>query len=214
MDLHIQSYINELIKYLYTVNGNVDWHSFINKYMSADIKILLTKIKSLIWVDKELSYDNGMQENMKLFMYYTKLLNKYQPLFDTDKLTLYILDVNSNNNIDDFIVNIVKNKINVLCRLLDVMNIKYELINKIQSSYDLVIPTGSITYNEPTEMFKNFNGILIADDLYNIYQSEEQKELNFFKLSILQLSKNGSITIDEILNQQYGFLKYQFKSDK
>ena len=214
MDLHIQSYINELIKYLYTVNGNIDWHSFINKYMTADVKTLLTKIKSLIWVDKELSYDNGMQENMKLFMYYTKLLNKYQPLFDTDKLTLYILDINSNINIDEFIVNIVKNKINVLCRLLNVMNIKYELIDNIKSSYDLVIPTGSITYNDPTEMFKNFNGILIADDLYNIYQSEEQKELNFFKLSILQLSKNGSISIDEILNQRYGFLKYQFKSDK
>lgn len=208
---HIQSYRNELIDFLYETNGNIDWNDFINKNMTLSPDKLLSKIKSLVWIDKDLAYDNGMQQNMKLFSYYTSLLNKYYSLISRPESVIHILNVAEGNDkselLDEFIFEEVKRKLNVLCRLLKLMRVKFELVTSLNKDSKIVIPTCSITYNNPNELFKNFNGIMIVDNYYNIYKHEEDKELNFFKLSIIQLSKNPEIKVSEIIDQKYGFLK-------
>ena len=207
---HIQSYRKELIDFLYGINGNINWDDFINKNMSISSEKLLSKIKSLIWVDKDLEYDNGMQQNVKLFSYYTSLLNKYYRILSLPSVVVYILNIPDDkiSPLDDFIVNEIKQKLSVLCRLLGLMNIKYQLVTSINDDAKIVIPTASITYKNPNELFKSFSGILVVDNYYNIYKREEDIELNIFKLSIMQLYKNTEIHISEILNQKYGFLKF------
>ena len=86
---HVQYYRKELIKYLFSINSNIDWDDFINTYMTVEPRKLLHKIKSLIWIDKDLSYDNGMQRNKQLFSYSTNLLNKYYPILRNE--CVYIL---------------------------------------------------------------------------------------------------------------------------
>lgn len=213
---HIQQYREQLINFLYEINGNIDWNDFINKNMSIPPNKLLSKIKSLIWIDKDLSYDNGMQQNIKLFSYYTSLLNKYYKIITLPDITVYIINVAEGNDkstsLDDFIIDEVKQKLNVLCRLLKLMRIKFELVTSLNKDSKIVIPTCSITYNNPNELLKSFSGIMIIDNYYNIYKHEEDKELNFFKLSITQLSKNPEIKIPEIMDQKYGFLKLIIKT--
>ena len=208
---HIQNYREQLINFLYEINGNIDWNDFINKNMTIPPDKLLSKIKSLIWIDKDLLYDNGMQQNANLFSYYTILLNKYYKLISLPDSIIYIIDIAEGNDkiesLDNFIFEEVKQKLNVLCRLLKLMRIKFELVTSLNEESKIVIPTCSITYNNPNELFKNFKGLIIVDNYYNIYKHEEDKELNFFKLSIIQLSKNSEIKISEIINQKYGFLK-------
>lgn len=227
---HVQYYRKELIKYLFSINSNIDWDDFINTYMTVEPRKLLHKIKSLIWIDKDLSYDNGMQRNKQLFAYYTNLLNKYYPILHNE--CVYILDVNGgdnvtvnssvdvnsnddvNSNVDQFIINEIKAKINVLVRLLSIMTIKYKLISSStlsqtnMSEIKILIPTGSITYSNPNAILDSFSGIMIVDNYFNIYNNEMDIELNFFKLSIYQLSKNTDITTESIINQKYGFLKF------
>lgn len=208
---HIQSYRTDLINFLYEINGNIDWNDFINKNMALPSNKLLSKIKSLVWIDKNLDYDNGMQQNLKLFSYYTNLLNKYYPLISKPESIIYILNVANEDQkihpLDDFIYEEVRQKLNVLCRLLKIMRVNFKLVTSLDQNMKIVIPTCSITYNNPNELFKNFNGIMIVDNFYNIYTREEDKELNYFKLSIIQLSKNSEIKISEITDQKYGFLK-------
>lgn len=208
---HIQSYRTDLINFLYEINGNIDWNDFINKNMTLPPNKLLSKIKSLVWIDKNLDYDNGMQQNLKLFSYYTNLLNKYYPLISQPESIIYILNVADEDKkihpLDDFIYEEVRQKLNVLCRLLKIMRVNFKLVTSLDQNMKIVIPTCSITYNNPNELFNNFNGIMIADNFYNIYTHEEDKELNFFKLSVIQLSKNSEIKISEIIDQKYGFLK-------
>lgn len=225
---HVQYYRKELIKYLFSINSNIDWDDFINTYMTVEPRKLLHKIKSLIWIDKDLSYDNGMQRNKQLFAHYTNLLNKYYPVLRNE--CVYILDVNDggncnsnvdgnsndvvNSNVDQFIINEIKAKINVLVRLLSIMTIKYKLISSStlsqtnMSEIKILIPTGSITYPNPNAILDSFSGIMIVDNYFNIYNNEMDIELNFFKLSIHQLSKNIDITTESIINQKYGFLKF------
>lgn len=207
---HIQSYRKELVDFLYGINGNINWDDFINKNMSISSEKLLSKIKSLIWVDKDLEYDNGMQQNVKLFSYYTSLLNKYYRILSLPEVVVYVLNISDDkiSPLDDFIVNEIKQKLSVLCRLLGLMNIKYQLVTSINDDAKIVIPTASITYKNPNELFKSFSGILVVDNYYNIYKRTEDIELNMFKLSIIQLYKNTEINISEILNQKYGFLEF------
>lgn len=208
---HIQSYRNELIDFLYETNGNIDWNDFINKNMTLSPDKLLSKIKSLVWIDKDIEYDNGMQQNIKLFSYYTSLLNKYYKLISQPNVILYIIDIAEGNDkiksLDEFIFDQIKQKLNVLCRLLKIMKINFKLVTSLDENAKIVIPTCSITYNNPNDLLKSFSGIIIVDNYYNIYRHEEEKELNFFKLSIIQLSKNPEIKISEIIHQKYGFLK-------
>lgn len=209
---HIQQYDKQIIDFLYEMNENIDWNDFIHKYMTLPDEKILNRIKSLIWVDKDLEYDTNLQQNSKLFLYYTNLLNKYYPIIHTPGITVYIIDFPKNEedgaNVDEFIKDEIRSKLNVLCRILTHMNIQYELINSpVNPDSKIVIPTSSIMYKEPNELFKSFTGIMVADNYYNIYLNEYERELNFFKLSIIQLSKNTEITIPEILKQTYGFLK-------
>lgn len=208
---HIQSYRNELIDFLYETNGNIDWNDFINKNMTLSPDKLLSKIKSLVWIDKDIEYDNGMQQNIKLFSYYTSLLNKYYKLISQPNTILYVIDIAEGNDkiksLDEFIIEQIKQKLNVLCRLLKIMKINFKLVTSLDENAKIVIPTCSITYNNPNDLLKSFSGIIIVDNYYNIYRHEEDKELNFFRLSIVQLSKNPEIKISEIVNQKYGFLK-------
>lgn len=225
---HIQNYKDKLINYLTGINENIDWSNFINTNMTLPREKFLNKIKSLVWVDKDIEYDNGTKENSNLFLYYTTLLNKYYPLFQSPsnssdmETQIYILDIaegeNRINPLDDFIIDEIRNKLNVLCRLLSSMRIKYKLVNKLDKNAKLIIPTGSITYENPNLILNsnsnsNSNDVstplhlLVADDFYNIYTQDDEIEFNFLKLSIFQLTKNKEITMSEILNQRYGLIK-------
>ena len=218
---HIQNYKDKLINYLTGINENIDWSDFINANMTLPREKFLNKIKSLVWVDKDIEYDNGTKENSNLFLYYTTLLNKYYPLFQSpNKLSeteaqIYILDIAEGENrispLDDFIIDEIRNKLNVLCRLLSSMRIKYKLVNKLDENAKLVIPTGSITYENPNLILNSNSShsthLLVADGFYNIYTQDDETEFNFLKLSIFQLTKNKEITMSEILNQRYGLIK-------
>lgn len=236
---YIQNYKDKLINYLTGINENIDWSDFINTNMALPREKFLNKIKSLVWVDKDIEYDNGTKENSNLFLYYTTLLNKYYPLFQSPnnssetEAQIYILDIAEGENrispLDDFIIDEIRNKLNVLCRLLSSMRIKYKLVSELDENAKLVIPTGSITYENPN-LILNPNGsngnsnlnnstsshsshsshpsyLLVADDFYNIYTQDDETEFNFLKLSIFQLTKNKEITMSEILNQRYGLIK-------
>ena len=211
---HMQQYRKQLVNYLLEMNQNIDWDSFINKNMALEPERMLNKIKSLIWVDKNLDYDNNQHHNLKLFNHYTSLLSKYTSILYNENYKLYILDVAPDDKLcsplDDFIITNIRAKINILTRMLKLMSINFTLIkSSIPSDAKIVIPTGSITYKNPNELFASFNGFMIADNYNNFFINESDNELNYFKLSVFQLSKNPDISISEILQQQYGFLKFK-----
>ena len=206
---HIQSYKNELVSFLTSMNENIDWETFVNTNMSLDPEKLIGKLKSLLWIDKNLSYDKGLQNNLKNFTRYTTLIHKYWSVLFAES-TIHIIDISDDTaqSLSEFIIEEVKDRISVLCRLFDIMNIKYELIKSVPNDSKILIPTGSITYKNPNSLLTNFKGLMLIDDFYNIYENENENELNYFKLTILQLTKNVDITIPELLSQQYGFLKF------
>ena len=206
---HIQQYRTEIINFLTEINGNIDWNDFINKNMSYPDDKILNKIKSLIWVDKDIDYDTGMYYNINLYTYYTNLINKYYPILSQPGIEVQILDFATDDkaNVDEYIINELRKRLSVLTHIFTYMRIPFKLTTSINPNAKLVFPTCSITYTEPNKLFNSFSGIMAVDDFYNIYVNEYEKELNFFKLSILQLSKNSEISIPDILQQKYGFLK-------
>lgn len=202
---NIQLVKTGLINYLTEINENINWTEFLNKYGNLNDEQILKRIKSLTWIDKDLSYNNESL-NSSYFRYYTSLINKFIPLFKSNKI--YILGVNPKNDndiIDEFLLEI-NQKINVIHRLLNIYNIQYEDVTSISGNEKIVLPTGSITFPNPTELFKNFTGLIIPDDFNNICFSDNDDILNNIILRIESVRKSN---IDEkvLMTKKYGMLK-------
>lgn len=202
---NIQLIKNDLVKYLSSINENINWSEFLNKYGTLDDERILKRIRSLIWIDKNLDH-NETSLNSTYFQHYTILINKFITLFKKDKI--YILNPdpeNSNDIIDEFLFEI-NQKINVIHRLLNIYNIKYEDITSISGEEKIIIPTGSITFANPTKLFNKFKGLIIPDSFNNICFSEKDEILNNVILRIESMRKSN---IDEktLIAKKYGMLK-------
>lgn len=207
----------ELAEYLYTLNENIDWNSFLNTYITLAPEKLLKRIKSLIWIDKDIDTTNKSINNT-YFEYYTSLINKF--IIPLRTHTIYILSSNSNSDTNAY-TNIpeefkieLDTKISVLHRLLNIYNIKYVDINStnsINNEIKILITTCSITY--PSNILNKLcfesnekPKLLIPDDFNNIYTNDNELILNHVKLAIKALCET-SLSETEILNISYGFLK-------
>lgn len=226
---HYQKYSKEINTFLYSINANIDWVSILNKYSGADDVKLLKHIKSLIWTDKDIDVtDEWLTSNDMLhfnmnrvntFEYYTKMISKYRTFIELKDLRVHILDIpeecgnkppSSEISVrNENITRIVKFKLNVLKTMLRMSGIRYETITQDTPMKDvkILIPTASILYKDPDEMMKEFNGLMIPDGLLNIYTSEQNREVCRFKLSVLLLKIDQDSTVEELLNQQYGFIR-------
>ena len=192
-----------LIDYLTEVNENVNWTEFLNRYGTLGDEKILKRIRALTWVDKDLSRD----DLPNYFEHYTKLINKFYPLFSkgANKVSILIPDVkNENDVIDEFMVELDQ-KVSTLHRLLDIYSIPYEDASTITGNEKIVIPTGSVTYKDPTKMFKGFGGLVIPDSFNNICFTKDDAVLNNIILHIESVMKSP---LDEktLLDKKYGML--------
>lgn len=194
--------VDEITVFLTGIQPNVDWNEFFNKYLSkTDIQIL-SRLRPLLWSDKDIERDYTMT-NSYYFDYYTKLLNKIPDLDDYD---IYIIDTNEDSLLDYYFTLMINHKISVLTRLLALKRLKYKLIRLSDINDQIsgfIFPTGSITY-PVSEIILPRNGLLIDDGYYNIYSTENEKKTNQIKIYILSLI-NTSLSPEEILDPK---LKY------
>lgn len=199
-----------LIDYLYTINENINWLDFINRYGTlSDIKIF-KRIRSLIWVDKSIEYESNMHLTTKYFEYYIKLLSKFTPI--TNKYPIHIIPPSPSKPhenptiIEEFSLDIAT-KFSILCRILTIFHIKYEIIDVANTpSLDdihILMPTGSLTYSqESMKMFDNFKGIVIPDGYDNLCFGADDEVLNNFILNIKALMMSAD-DVSELLRDDY-----------
>lgn len=201
---------NRLIDYLYTINENINWTDFFNQYGTMADKRILKRIRSLVWIDKSIEYDSTMQSTLKYFKYYVSLLVKFEsimykhgPIFIIPPKTVKNGDILNEFELD------VYEKYSILTRILNIMNVKFEDIkmDRIDSNelnkMNIIIPTGSITYDQETiNKFKQFNGVVIPDGYDNICFNENDELLNNCILNIkaLMMSPND---VTEIIKTDY-----------
>lgn len=182
-----------VINYLISINENINWVEFFNKFSTyPDVKIL-KRIKSLVWIDKSIDYESSQDNITKYFKYYLRLLSKFISVMNVNG-PIYIIPPKSEENdlIEEFYQDIMV-RYSVLKRILKIMNISFEVIdmNKLDvdkvSKMKLLIPLGSICYNDLKIFENNFKGIVIPDGFDNICETEEDEIYNTFVLNIKAL---------------------------
>lgn len=191
-----------LVTYLTSINENINWVEFLNKYGTYDDAKILKRIRSLTWIDKDYEYMDTTS-NMNYFEYYTNLINKFMPVL---KQKVYILLPNNENDLIDEFIDELNLKVKVLHRLFDIYGIEYEDIDKVNGNEKIIIPTGSIAFKEPSKMFSGFSGLIIPDDYYNICFNESDELLNKIILTIESMRKSN-LDVDELMKKNYGMLK-------
>lgn len=205
MFAHLQHVKPELISYLTTINENINWTEFLNKFGTLDDERIMKRIRSLVWTDKSINPDLK-SANSEYFDYYTKMINKFLPLLRRHKP--YILtscESNPHGIIDEFI-SAVNQKVSVLHRILTLYGITYTDTTSISPDMKVVFPTASITYKDPTSMFSSFKGIVIPDDFNNICFTDKDVTLNTI---ILHIESIRASNLDEktLLTKTYGMLE-------
>lgn len=177
-----------LIDYLYTINENINWTDFLNRYGTLSDTKILKRIRSLIWIDKSIEYDSGMDNSIKLFDYYMNMLSKFMPILYVN--TIHIIPPNTTINtpvIDEFIQEL-NEKYSILRRILDILQIEYSIIdmhNVDVSIMKILCPLGSISYKSADiTPFESFKGIIIPDAYDNLCFNNDDELYNNFVLNI------------------------------
>lgn len=197
--------IDEVTKFLIGIQPNVDWNEFFNKHIGKTNEQILSRIRALLWVDKNLDYENELL-NTRFFEYYTKLLFKTPDIEDYD---ICIMKLNDKSTLDNYFNKIIAHKIDVLTKLLSLRGLKYRLVEPTEKCSGIMFPTGSLSYDETTLHQNNFIGIMLDDGFHNIYIDDNEKKINNIKLLITSLIKT-QLTIQEILQQNFGLLNLKY----
>lgn len=136
-------------------------------------------------------------------------MNKFSPLFRTNKVYILTPDPsNPHDIIDEFLVEL-NQKISVLHRFLDIYSIPYEDITSIPTTTGkgkIIVPTASITYENPSDMFSSFKGLVIPDDYNNICFTDNDVALNNIILRIESMRKSPQPP-STLLAKTYGLLR-------
>lgn len=230
--------IDQYVMILEAKNPNIDWLSFINEHMGRDERHILKRIKSLLWVDKQLDYTQKYN-NEYWFRYYTHLLGRYQnklrpsnmrsitaqeqlanelrldkhlwtssmvPKNDSNKKQcrqVCVLGIpDDTSHCLDILVTIITDKLNVLHRMLCMLGIEYKLVKAIPSDDCILIPTASILYPSCELPLCN----IVPDGFDNIVYEDNDVSLNRFKIKIDLISSFQELSIDDILQCEYGTL--------
>lgn len=201
------------VEYLMSINENINWLDFLNKYGTLpDVKIL-KRIRSLIWIDKSIDYDPITYVTTKYFKYYISLLMKFVPIIRKHG-PIYVIPPKTAENsplIDEFQYDLDM-RFSILKRVLNMMRIEYVIINmsSINSSdienMRVLLPLGSICYEKVNETFATFKGVVIPDGYENICFTKEDEILNTFILNIKSLmmsSEDVSALIQTHFNMFY-----------
>lgn len=178
---------SRLVDYLTSINENINWDDFLTKYGTLpDLKIL-KRIRSLVWIDKSIEYTPHTYTTAKYFEYYMSLLMKFKPILDKYS-PIWILPPKTSSLIDEFQYDL-DSKFSILKRTLTMMGYKFELIDitKINPEMKVLIPLGSICYDNANQILSNFNGLIIPDGYNNICIDKNDEIMNNFILNINSL---------------------------
>ena len=224
---YVMNYFDNLVNFMSGINSNVNWNNVLNEIINMPVDKMFKRIKTYLWTDKNESLElDPITKNT--FMYYTKLLYDYYDQLIDDKCCVLIVsepnDDNDNLSINnEFIANKMKIKFNVLTELFDFKMIDYKLLNystldelkAFVSPYKkiLIFPTCSILYKEPNKLIDNFNNlsltetVIVNDGYYNLYTTDSDIEFNLFRLMVIEMFNEPTITTNELLTKKYGMLK-------
>lgn len=180
-------------------NPNIDWISFLNEHISRDERYLMKRIKSLLWVDKQLDYEQKYN-NEHWFRYYTHLLNKYNDELHDRVCVLDIPDTTTNGL--DILTSIISDKLNVLQRMLCMLGVDYKLVKSYDDTDSVLIPTASVLYSS----YECESTCVIPDGFCNICFEEDDPRSYRFKIMIDLMSIFQDISIDDLLQCEYGIL--------
>lgn len=195
--------VNQYVVYLAFKNSNIDWVEFFNNNIGHNDKYILKRIRSLLWVDKSVEYTNTYH-NEYWFRYYTHLLSAYDLTeYIGSSKHLYILDMPDDlKGALDWLVSAVADKLSVLKRLLQMLDIQYTCIHSLDVKNDaLLIPTASILYPGITPLYNS----IIHDSLNNICANECELVINRFKI-IIDMLCDTSNNLEDILSCDFGFI--------
>lgn len=177
-----------------SINENINWLDFLNKYGTLpDVKIL-KRIRSLIWIDKSIDYDPVTYVTTKYFKYYVTLIMKFAPIVRKHG-PVYIIPPKTAEDsplIDEFQYDL-NMRFSILKRVLSMMRVEYEVIDmetvddRVIKSMNILLPLGSICYDNVNEVFKSFTGLVIPDGYENICFTKDDEILNTFILNIKSL---------------------------
>jgi len=66
----------KLAEYLKSMNDGIDWESFLDENIGKEDRKTISKIKSLLWIDKDIKYTWDFTNIY--FKHYMSLLNKFR----------------------------------------------------------------------------------------------------------------------------------------
>lgn len=200
-----------VVDFMMTLNENINWLDFFNQYGTLPDNKILKRIRSLIWVDKSIEYDNGMSDTSMYFKHYVSLLAKFAPMLE--KYPLYIIAPKPAERchiVDEF-TREIEVKYSILCRLLKLMRTKYVILGAddiVNSRIDVgemkvLLPLGSLTYeSDELSQFDAFTGITIPEGYDNICFTEEDKLVNNVILNVKALMLSAE-DVSDLINVNY-----------
>lgn len=206
---NLNSVKSRVIDYMYTVNENINWLDFFNKFGTLSDHKILRRIKSLVWIDKTMEYDNSTNTTVNYFNHYISLLMKFRPVLDTTPL--YIIPPKSDQNegiIDEFVIDL-SIRFSIVKRLMTLFRLKYEVIDMSNiaginmSDIKILFPLGSITYSEAElKPFEQVTGLIIPEGYSNICFKSEDSIYNNIVLNVkaVMMSSND---VSEITKSDY-----------
>lgn len=209
---------DRVINYLISVNENINWVDFFNKYSTYPDTKILKRIRSLVWIDKTLDYDSSQDNITKYFRYYLRLLSKFMTVMNAHGPIYIIPPTDKNNDLLEEFYQDIMIRFSVLKRILKIMNISFEVIemNSVDpdkiSRMKLLIPIGSICYEDLKVFEDNFKGITIPDGYDNICVNEEDEIYNTFVLNIkaLMMSADDVAEIKRLKFNMFYVKEYSF----
>lgn len=203
-----------MIKYLSSQNPNINWNMVIERLHGKDDIHILRTIKAKLWTDKNIEHETFMSSNVKWFQYYTRLLNLFmKPILECKHV--YVLDIASDvgERLSDEMLDDIRDKINVLNRMLKMFGVKCECVQNIDVGMKVVFTTGSVTYVEPTKMFNGWVGCIVLDDYDNtsVGCDKDQLSVNNMILHIKDVLDGDADEIERSVNvRRFGMLCVNF----
>lgn len=202
---NVQLVRDELVKNLTKINENIDWNEFINKYASKNDESIMKRLKTLLWIDKNIDYDvDNLNLNVKYYTYYTNLLMKFYPILHKGPIGIIAL---SNEFIPDELRERLEHRINIVKEWLNLRGFVFEEIYEFTdiNKFSIIIPTGSVSWPDISEKLSNFNGLIVPDDCWNICYSENDRIINEIMIRV-DVMNFSNLDINEILQCKYNML--------